>query len=310
MAASLVLGACGTEIEEKTLCVYADPALETVLPLVGDKFNVMNGKNYKMEYVFKSAEDMKADMEAGKPCDVLITDSADLLKGLASAEKVSLDKSNVIAGNRLSMISSQNITSFSDIFRIPAYDEEYEEYEEIEGFINTDDLLPEEYWDAYWEQYWEEEEYWEEEWDDEDWEEEEELPPLLINENVTKIAICPQETVEGTKAKAMIDAYFVDREPVETYDLILYCDNDVEVMKAVTSGQAQVGIVLETTPDPVLDEEGIVFNFKEKTVLKGRIIDYTVVPITDCEHKEDAKLFAQFLPDKDARRFFVDFNFQ
>ncbi|MCQ2530623.1 MAG: hypothetical protein MJ086_05130 [Lachnospiraceae bacterium] len=301
--AGLLFSACGAVKEEKVLYIYADSALETVLPLSGEKFNVLNGKNYKLEYVFESAEEIKNDISSGKLCDVLITDSSDVLKELAASEKINPEKCQSVTGNRLAFISSLNIKNFDDIFRIPEYDEEYGDYEEIEGFFDIDDLLPEEYWDEYWEEEYYEDDWDEEEYYEEDYEEwEEELPPLLINENVSKIAICGPQCMEGAKSKELIDAYFVDREPIDTYELILYCNNDEEVIEAVTSGKAQAGICLETSFEESMD-------IQPKSRLTGRVIEYSAAPIIGCMHKEDAALFMNFIQGDVAKRFFSDFNF-
>ncbi|MCQ2512846.1 MAG: substrate-binding domain-containing protein, partial [Lachnospiraceae bacterium] len=291
--AGLLFNACGSGKEEKVLYVYADSALETVLPLSGEKFNVLNGKNYKLEYVFESAEEMKNDISAGKLCDVFITDSSAVLNELAEIEKFNPEKCRTVAGNRLVFISNFDIKSFDDIFRVPEYDEEYGDYEQIEGFVRIDSLLPEEYWD--------EENLYEEDWEDyEEWEEE--LPPMLINETVSKIAICGPQSMEGIKSKELLDAYFSYREPIDIYDLIIFCNNDEEVIEAVTSGKAQAGICLETSFNETM-------NIQPKSRLTDRVIEYSAAPIIDCIHKEEAALFMNYIQGDVAKRYFIDFNF-
>lgn len=297
ISASLTLGACGKVSEKKQLLIYADPALETVLPLVGEKFNVLNGKNYDLQFVFKPKTELKKDITEGAG-DVVITDSASFLKELEAAELIRKDKSAVVAGSRLALISSLNINSLDQVFLIPQYDEENEEWEETEGYINIEELLPED------------EETEDEDADEdadgeaeEEEEEDEELPPLLINENVTKIALCSPESMEGEKAKALINAYFTNRKTPDEYGLILYCNNDEEVKEAVLSGKAQVGICLETS---MKENERL----KARSYFDGNTVDFYAAYLIGSAHKEDAKLFVEFLQGKDARRFFADFNFK
>ncbi len=280
--AGLIFSACGARKEEKPIFIYADSALQTVLPLVGEKFNVLNEKNYELVYVFESAEDIKNDVFSGKICDVILTDSSALLDELAGKEKIDKEKCPVVAGNRLVLVSKMNMNSLSDIFRVPEYDEENGEYVEIEGFLSVENLLLEEYWEA--------------EWDGE------ERPPLMIPESLSKIAICGPQSIEGQKSKELVNSYFQYREPVDRYDLLLYCNNDKEVIEAVSSGKAQAGICLASAVDETMPA-------LTKSVLTDKVINYSAALIKDCLHKESADLFIKFLPGKEAKRFFDDFNF-
>ena len=218
-----------------------------------------------------------------------VTNSADIIDQLNTGGQIYKNETIPLICSRMAIIvSDKNEEDISvDRFFIH-YDTDAEEMEP-EGYRRYTDLL--------WELYGEE--GWQEEWD-------ELYPDLWIKDGLSAITVCSQQTEEGRIAKMLLNQYDHTFDLLDRVQVIKECGNSEEVINAVQIHHAQAGFCYVT-------------DLEEMRALRiAEILDqtddsasvYQVCRLAESDHKEESKLFLEFLQGDHAKRFFEDFGFK
>ena len=287
LACMISLCACQTPyIEKCTLQVYADSAMDKKLPLVGDKFLVMDGKGYDIQYLFDTPENLLDKIRTGGNCDLLLTSSKTLLQLLEEDDAVADGYTIELLKSPLAMITSGDHPALPLASENLFYQTE-DTAEEIEGYSQYTDVLGE----------LTAEEDWQDEWN-------EQYAGLWISDIIPSIGILSPTQIEGQCARDILN------QDGQIFDLlypigkIRFFDSKDDLLDAIRNSTVQIGFCAFTN---TFDEKNIqtlkVYDASEPTV------SIYVSLLNDSENRKEAKVLLQFLQGNHAKRFFEDFGY-
>ena len=282
-----------TPVKKSTLQVFADSSLDKKLQLVGDKFQVTDGKEYDIQYTFDTPEKLLEKIHTGEPCDLLLTSSETLLDQLRDGDFISADNTKELLQSPLAMITSSEYPSIpldvQSLFYEADYGEEGDYYEDdvIEGYRPYADVL--------WEVATEEE--WQDDWNGL-------YEGLWIMESVPTIGIITTEQKEGQAAKSYLNQDRLAFDLLNQIGKIRSYDSKDSLLDAIRNREVQIGFC--SFPS-MFDEK----NIQALKIYDGSAptVSFYVSLLNGSESRKDAKVFMNFLQGDHARRFFEDFGF-
>ncbi len=282
-----------TPVKKCTLQVFADSSLDKKLQLVGDKFQVTDGKEYDIQYTFDTSENLLENIHTGEPCDLLLTSSETLLHQLGDDDFISSDNTIELLQSPLAMITSSEYPSLpldvQSLFYQSDYAGEGDYYEdvELEGYRPYADVL----WDVT------AEEEWQDDWNGQ-------YEGLWIQESVPTIGIITTEQKEGQTVKSFLNQNGPAFDLLNQIGKIRSYDSKDSLLEAIRNREVQIGFC--SFPN----------TFDEKNIQTLRVYDgsdptvsFYVSLFNGSANRKDAKVFMNFLQGDHAKRFFEDFGF-
>lgn len=282
-----------TQAKKCTLQVYADSSLEKMLPLVGDKYLVTDGKGSDIQYVFDTPDNLLRRISSGESCDILLTSSVPMMNRLLEDGMVTEKNMNKLLESPMAMITSGDDPSLPIAYASLFYqmeiaeDDILDEGAEMEGYSR--------YLDVLWEQTAEED--WQDEWD-------EQYAGLWIKDTVSTVGILSLDQKEGSLAKDILNQDGKIYDLLEQIGRVRYFDTKDALLEAVRTQSVQVGVCMLTD------------TFGESNLQTLIVYDRSNPMVTvyvswfpDSAYRKEAKEMIAFLQGRHARKFFGDFGF-
>ncbi len=287
LACMISLCACQMQQTDKCILqVYADVSLEKKLPLVGDKFLVTDGKEYDVQYLFNTPENLLDQIRNGDNCDLLITSSEKLVQILIEEDAVTEENTIELLKSPLAMFTSAEQPALPLSLTTLFYQTE-ESVEEIEGYSRYTDVL--------WETTAEED--WQEEWN-------EQYAGLWVTNAIPAIGILSPEQKEGQCAREILNLDGQIFDLLYPIGYIQYFDTKDALLEAVRNNNVDIGICAVTD---IFSEENIqILNVYDASDLT---VSVYVCLVNDSANRKEAKELMRFLQGNHAKRFFEDFGY-
>ena len=287
LACMFSLCACQTPNTEKcTLQVYADTSMDKKLPLVGDKFLVMDGKGYDIQYLFDTPENLLDKIRNEDNCDLLLTSSKTLLQFLEADDAVADGYTIELLKSPMAMITSGDHPALPLASENLFYQAD-DTVEEMEGYSLYTDVLGE----------LTAEEDWQDEWN-------EQYAGLWITDVIPTIGILSQDQIEGQCAREILNQDGQLFDLLDPIGKVRFFDSKDDLLEAIRNSIVQIGICTFTN---TFDEKNIqtlkVYDASKPTVsVYVSLLNYS-------ENRKEAKVLMQFLQGNHAKRFFEDFGY-